>query len=94
VKARPAVTLRAVAVSEWTPSVGRAFARVGIHWTICCEPGAEIGTDGADAAEIAMRYNAFPHLVAALARITTTADRQRAVVAANEALAYIRKRDA
>lgn len=93
-KARPAVTLRAVAVSEWTPSVGRAFARVGISQVVCCDSGAEIGTDAADAAEIAMRYNAFPHLVAALARITTTADRHRAVVAANEALAYIRKRDA
>jgi len=94
VKARPAVTLRAVAVSDWTPDVGRGFARVGIRQVVCCDPGAEIGTDAADAAELAMRWNAFPHLVAALARIATTADRQRAVVAANEALAYIKKRDA
>jgi hypothetical protein len=78
VKARPAATLRAVAVSAWTPDVGRAFARVGVHWTICCEPCAEIGTDASDAAEIVRRWNEFPRMLAALQLIAVADSLHRA----------------
>lgn len=89
-KAQPVVTLRAVALSEWTPNVGRAFARVGIHQVICCDPGAEIGTDSADAVELARRWNAYPTLVEALKRVAVTGNVRHAVDAANEALAQDR----
>lgn len=85
-KARPAITLRAVAVSEWAPNVGRAFARVGIHQVVCCDPDAEIGTDAADAAELARRWNDHSRMLAALQVIAVADSLHRARAVANDVL--------
>ncbi|CAB3744329.1 hypothetical protein [Paraburkholderia rhynchosiae] len=72
-------TLFAVARADWSPHKGRAFAQIGPHHVLCCEPGADISSDAKDAAELARRWNAFPILVAALERIAATRDARHAV---------------
>lgn len=83
--------LFAIARKDWKPIAGRPFAQVGPNHVVCCEPGADIGTDAQDAAELAHRWNAYPELVAALERVTRTGNVRHAVDAANEALAHIKK---
>lgn len=83
--------LFAVARADWNPAKGRAFAQVGPHHVLCCEPSADIASDAQDAAELARRWNAYPALVAALERVTRTGNVRHAVDAANEALAHIKK---
>ncbi|SOE59058.1 hypothetical protein SAMN05414139_01467 [Burkholderia sp. D7] len=85
-KARPAVTLRAVALSDWTPDVGRGFARVGIRQVVCCDPGAEIGTDAADAAELARRWNDHSRMLVALQLIARADSLHRARALAENVL--------
>jgi hypothetical protein len=72
-------TLFAVARADWSPVSGRAFAQVGPHHVVCCEPGADIAGDAQDAAELARRWNAYPVLVAALERVAATRDARHAV---------------
>jgi hypothetical protein len=84
-------TLFAIARADWSPVTGRAFAQVGPHHVVCCEPGADIAGDAQDAAELARRWNAYPHLVAALERVIQTGNVRHAVGAANEALSTLKK---
>lgn len=79
--------LTAMRRADWSPMIGRPFAQVGPHYVVCSEPSANIGTDAADAGELARRWNAYPHLVAALERVAITNNIRHAVDAANEALA-------
>jgi hypothetical protein len=78
--------LRAVPRATWTPEIGRPFARVGPDQVICCDPGADIQSDAADAAELAHRWNAYPQLVEALTRIVHTGK----LSVAHEALAHLK----
>ena len=79
--------LFALAGADWNPLKGRAFAQVGPHYVVCCEPGADIASDAVDAAELARRWNAYPNLVAALERVIRTGNVRHAV----DALAHIKK---
>ncbi|MEX3764418.1 hypothetical protein [Paraburkholderia phenoliruptrix] len=74
-------TLKAVPRAAWSPMTGRAFAQVGPHWVICCDPGADIAADALDAAELARRWNAYPILIAALNRITANPRAVSAILA-------------
>jgi hypothetical protein len=84
-------TLFAVARADWSPCRGRAFAQVGPHCVVCCEPGAVIAGDAQDAAELARRWNAYPRLVAAFERVAVTGNVRHAVGAANEAPGKIKR---
>lgn len=54
-------------------------------------PGAAIASDAQDAAELARRWNAYPHLVAALERVAVTGNVRHAVGAANEVLGKLKR---
>jgi hypothetical protein len=88
---KPAGTLTAIARKDWDAGNERPFARIGMHHMLVCEPADELLADDVDAAELAHRWNAYPILVAAIARIAKASNVRHAATAANEVLDQLKK---